>query len=422
MGSTLGRIEREFILQKMEEEHLQVELHGDRKIGRGNVLAVTDNNALVLQLQQEPEEPFLKGSRVRLFFSFFDHTMTFEGRIEEAGKELTVSIPDTVVKNLERKFERVPPPDGDIRLSFDLESSKIELDFPKARTYRGDGGEGTLIYSSRFDGDTLQDLLGQFNGVINSYADSSRIVMFRERKPMGFQETVCSSSGKALLIPDTSGYFPTMDEAEGRNIVVSEQLPEDDQLDEHFYGKSASELRSWLVDLGREGVRSELTMPICYREYIIGVIQLRCGIASQSNITLEAYDVCNEFASVLVHVLESKGYFAGGRHSHTSWEPQIIDISASGILFTHPSTELSSQIGIYSDLELSLTIQGRPMKISGRIMRKYHDGNHFLYGIQFMEMKPEDFRYLFEAVYGRNFTERDDRLWEGGAKPPEVQL
>jgi hypothetical protein len=39
-----------------------------------------------------------------------------------------------------------------------------------------------------------------------------------------------------------------------------------------------------------------------------------------------------------------------------------------------------------------------------------------------MDIKPEDFRYLFEVVYGRSFTERDDRLWEGGAKPPEVVL
>lgn len=421
MGSTLGRIEKEFVLQKMEEAQLDLTIHGERKDGTARVVAVEGDNAIRVELTSEPETPFVKGESVRLFFDFFDHTMTFEGVLRETGETFLVSIPGTVVKNLERKFERVPPPRQEIHLSFDLESSRIELDFPRTSQFQESDLEEDDIYSARFSGGPLPALLKQFNSMIEQYAEESKIVMFREHKPESFEEIVVSSTGKALFIPDTSRFFPTIEEAEGRAVIVEEQIPSEGSA-ESFYGKSRAELKSWVRQLGQMSILSELDAPIRYREYVIGMIKLRTGIHRGLALEMEAVDICSEFAAVLVHSLRQSGYFAGGRQAVESYQPQIINISASGLLFTHSSIELSSQIGMYSDLLLNLTIAGRPIKIESRVMRKYNEDNRVYYGLQFMEMKPEDFRYLFEVVYGRSFTERDDRLWEGGAKPPEVVL
>ena len=51
-------------------------------------------------------------------------------------------------------------------------------------------------------------------------------------------------------------------------------------------------------------------------------------------------------------------------------------------------------------------------------MRRYEVEDMTYFGLQFMEIQPEDFRFLFDHVYGRPFTEKDDQLWEGGAKAP----
>jgi hypothetical protein len=55
-------------------------------------------------------------------------------------------------------------------------------------------------------------------------------------------------------------------------------------------------------------------------------------------------------------------------------------------------------------------------------MRKYKIKDIYFYGIQFLEVAPEDFRFLFEHVYGRPFADADDRFWEGGADPPELNF
>jgi hypothetical protein len=420
MGNPLGRIEREFVLQKMEEEHLDLIVHGERKTGRVKVLQVENEELLRVQMVEDSVDPFKKGEQIRLFFDFYDHTMTFEGSFQEIGDGALISIPKTVVKNLQRKFERVPPPDRDIHLSFDLESSRIELDFPRTSRFQQVDDE-EMVYSPNFQGSTIQQLLGQFNEVIRAHAEESKIIMFRERKPEGYEELVVSSTGKAIFIPDTSRFFPSLEESEGRDMIVEEELPSEEDA-EDFFGKSLSELRSWLTDLGQKGILSELDMPIRFREYVVGMIKLRTGVGRGLPFDINVYDLCNEFCSVLIHALKQSGYFSGGTQAVESYQPEIINISASGLLFTHSSTELSSQVSMYTDLTLNLTISGRPMKIDSRVMRKYNEDNHVYYGLQFMEMKPEDFRYLFEMVYGRSFSEKDDRLWEGGAKPPEVVL
>jgi hypothetical protein len=421
MGSTLGRIEKEFVLRKMEEAQIELTIHGERKDGRARVVAVESEDRLRIEQIGVLETLFAEGESIRLFFDFFDHTMTFEGIIQEAGDTLLVSIPKTVVKNLERKFERVPPPEQEVHLSFDLESSRIELDFPRTAFFQQVDQDDDQIYSSLFSANTIQELLAQFNSMMEQHAEEIKITMFREHKPESFEEHVVASTGKAVFIPDTSGFFPTLEEAEGSSIVVEEQLPSADSL-EKFCGKDRAEIKSWVQDLGQEGILSELDVPIRYREYVIGMIKLRSGISRGLPLDADVLDICSEFTMVLAHSLQQSGYFAGGRQLVESYQPKIMNISASGLLFTHSSTELSSQIGMYSDLQLHLVIAGRPMKIGSRVMRKYHEDNRVYYGLQFMDIKPEDFRYLFEVVYGRSFTERDDRLWEGGAKPPEVVL
>jgi hypothetical protein len=42
--------------------------------------------------------------------------------------------------------------------------------------------------------------------------------------------------------------------------------------------------------------------------------------------------------------------------------------------------------------------------------------------VLFMRMQPEDFRFLFEHLYGKRFSEEYEGKWEGGAPPPPLDL
>ena len=91
-------------------------------------------------------------------------------------------------------------------------------------------------------------------------------------------------------------------------------------------------------------------------------------------------------------------------------------------LLSHPEKKLSELLGMYGDLKLVLKIGPRRMEIFSRVMRKYKTGGLYFYGIQFLEIEPENFRFLFDYVYGRPFSDDDDRFWEGGTEPPELDF
>ena len=55
-------------------------------------------------------------------------------------------------------------------------------------------------------------------------------------------------------------------------------------------------------------------------------------------------------------------------------------------------------------------------------MRKYKSGDTVFYGLIILGIKQEDFKDLFQLVYGRKVTEEDVELWEGGSAPPEIKF
>ena len=180
------------------------------------------------------------------------------------------------------------------------------------------------------------------------------------------------------------------------------------------------EMEELLSDMKKNGLYSVLYCPLLYHEYTVGYIYLYNE--KNKKIETETLEYVYQFSKILAWVLDKNDYFSGGKTVSQEFKSQIVDISASGLLFADNSESLHDALNIYTDLDIELRIGQRKMKIFSRVMRKYpHKGMTF-YGIQFMEINPEDFRYLFEFVYGRVFTEDDSSLWEGGSRPPTLEL
>ncbi|MCK5201731.1 MAG: PilZ domain-containing protein, partial [Spirochaetales bacterium] len=198
-------------------------------------------------------------------------------------------------------------------------------------------------------------------------------------------------------------------------------------LDKHgdeivSYGMSLRQIEVLLKKKRESGIFAELYTPVIYHEYAIGYIRLANNSTRKQAFTNKTLNFAREFARILAFSLEKQGYFSGAELKESKYLPEIIDISASGLLFTHPEKKLSEIMGLYGDLKLILKIGSRKMEMFSRVMRKYKANDIFFYGIQFLEIVPEDFRFLFDYVYGRPFSDDDDRLWEGGAEPPELNF
>ena len=68
---------------------------------------------------------------------------------------------------------------------------------------------------------------------------------------------------------------------------------------------------------------------------------------------------------------------------------------------------------------LSMKARGRQVKASAEVKRVYRDASRSYFGVEYAQIAPEDFRFLFESLYGRSFTDADATGIEGlGVRMP----
>lgn len=111
------------------------------------------------------------------------------------------------------------------------------------------------------------------------------------------------------------------------------------------------------------------------------------------------------------------GYFRSAPKKNQDFSADVIDISAGGLLFSSASRELLGSLLPGSEIEVAITAKGRDVRIVAQVKRLYRDISRGYFGIEYSEVAPEDFRFLFECLYGRAFTDEDAVGIEGlGAK------
>ncbi len=417
MGTEMGRIEQEFILTNIIEKKLPVKLHLKKVEVEGIFLSLEEDNLLFSSSDSTLSDMSI-GENIDFFFAFFSHTMTFSSKILKEGNPLKVSLPKKIYKNLKRKFVRVET-GKDIELSFTLENARIVLDFPKTQEYESLEAD---VYSDDFDSSNLIELFQQFKSLASSYADESEIIMLRGKTLESFEEKIITDTGKSFLIPDTSMPLPDKSKINSEFAITEESF-----LDRHgdeivLYEKNLRQLEILIKQKHENGIYAELLTPVIYHEYVVSYIRLFNNRSKNKPFTNKTLNFVREFSRILAYSLDKQGYFVDGELRSSEYKPKIIDLSASGLLFTHPEKKLSEMLGMYGDLKLVLKIGSRKLEMLSRVMRKYKVKDIYFYGIQFLEVSPEDFRFLFEHVYGRPFSDNDDRFWEGGAEPPELNF
>ncbi len=413
MGTGVSRIEQEFILASVQEKAIPVQVHGTRQEATGRIDSVSADEVVIAL-----DAPIKTGreERLRVFFSYFGHVMTFLARVRSMDdKRLVVSYPRGVYKNLQRKYERVPPPTG-VRVYFVLENERVELNFPKSEEYNP---ADKPQYSDKFDPASLGRLVATFRESVSTRCSESRITMFRDRAPSGFEEEIMTRTGRMVVIPSSDAVLSELerrmaDRVVSRAALVRERAEAGLDLGGRSFAAIQQEKRG-------KGILSELYCPILFHQYVVGCIYLVCTERAM-DLDAELVEYVHQFSEVLDYSLSINNYFQGAETVTERFDAEIVNLSASGVLFTHDAPSLKEKLVTYADLPLVLEIGERKISLQSRIMRKYEDATTCYYGVQFLDVKPEDFRFLFDFVYGKKFTKEDSELWEGGAAPPPITL
>jgi c-di-GMP-binding flagellar brake protein YcgR len=418
MGIKVGKIVKEFVFKSLVDQEIILEIHGNKKELSGKTEAL-DESMLDIRVKSGNPLLFQPGEKVRVFFLLQNNYHTFEAEIMEVESgRVKLTHPPSVYKNPQRKFERVPV-DKQLIVSFSLKGKKVELNFPKSRRYiEVNEPEKT----DKFDSSSIKGLMSEFRDKVEPLVSYQKIKMLRNKYPSSYEERLLADLGKMLYIPSVEEDFPAEDaDAEGR-IITKADLVRYEEGFETPANVITSKLGNLLYEKKKQRYYSELYCPLLYQDYLVGYIHCINKEERRESISREILDYVYEFAQVLSYALKLNGYFTISNQGEQKLAGQIIDISASGLLFAHPEEGLMTDLLIQTDLEISLKLPGKEIVVSGRVRRKYKDKNWSYFGIQFLKIKPEDVRTLFRLLYGKPYTPGDDEVWEGGAPPPPLKL
>ncbi|MFQ3620252.1 MAG: PilZ domain-containing protein [Spirochaetales bacterium] len=397
MSTAVSRIEKEFILKSLSDIAAPMEMRY-RNHWISCTLKEVNPKDLVLKMVDVSKEPFRTGEKVDLFFKFRGARITFRSTILAFdSEEIRLSFPQGIYRDLSRGYERVTPP-GDVKISFLIQGERVELNFPKSESFDVPEEPAT---TPNFDASKITNLLQAFREKARELGAEHKILMFRERKPTSFEEQLIAYTGKMLLYPQSLN--PNIPEKE---LILSTKILTQEEviLSETNRGRELFEVLQTIATVNKEkerkGVVQELYCPILFHQYVVGYLYLVLFKEVKTRFSQKVVDFVGQFARLLAYSLMVNGYFKGEKVKEKVDIAEIVDISASGILFSLPLKEYESLFQLFMDLEFTLEIGGRKIQIGGRIMRKFNDQTHLYIGIMFLDIPEADRLFLLEYLYG----------------------
>jgi hypothetical protein len=307
------------------------------------------------------------------------------------------------MKSLKRKYERVRD-SNDVSVFFTIKGKKIELNFPKTEQFvRPENPEPR----EDFDPASIRRLIVAFRGRMNKVVAENKIIMLRNRVPSTYEEKIMLKTGKIIWIPSMEDGFPAKSIFPEPIVLTRSDLA----LYEESLGTDRDliddRIKQILEEKLKRGYFSQLYCPAFYNEYMVGYIYLMNSIEQLKKIDVQLLKYVYQFSKFLSHSLILNGYFIDQKSEDTEYETPVIDISASGLLFSSSDQELANEIVLHSSLNITLKVLARKLFILARVSRKFRDTRNYFYGLHFVDITPEDFRYLFEFIYGKPY-ELDD--------------
>jgi hypothetical protein len=408
MATNLKRIEKEFILGSARDEKVSFLLIA----GSGEWPCLISSIAQdEISFSHSMPIRLLKRSQVYEFrFVYREQPMAFRARVLEVkDSSVTTEMPEAVYKNLGRRYSRRTPP-TELSVSFSFKGDRYLLSFPTTREFEP---ETEPERDSAFDPRDIRALVAEFNERASDFASERAVRMFKERHPESVEERLIVRTGKIYYLPSSAGGLPVVDPYVTPRIVTRDVFADflrDEDMREDLV---ADEVQRFERNKKNTGILSELMIPLLFQEYVIGYVYLVNTIAGRPPFDLPVLETFHQFAKVLAYSLKVNGYFRNAPKKAQDFAADVLDISAGGLMFSSASRELTTSLLPGSEIEVAIKAKGRTVKAIASVKRVFRDASRSYFGIEYSGLEPEDFRFLFECLYGRAFTDEDATGIEG---------
>jgi hypothetical protein len=408
MATPIKRIEKDFLLKVLYDEQLPI-------------MYLKNQTEYVLTLEKPTKgQMFLKADRpitglrarkkIDLLFDYRGQVVIFAIEVSSVKDEhIIANEPEFLYKNLDRSFSRVSSP-TDMQVQFTFLGDRYSLSYPKVLEYEsGEPGD----FMKNLNPKNLSGLIEQMAAWIKGYATAYKLVIFKDSKPASTEERILAETGKTLYLPSTLANFPHSDPYPKKRIITEDMFKrylESTGVDLKFVDEAAARFIKTKFD---SGIFSDAWIPILFQEYVLGYIHVWINKEGTLPFDYNVIDTLYLFAKVLAYSLKINGYFETGKLKNEPFEGKVIDISASGLLFTYPHSPLSAALLPDSELSVKLLTPRRSVHTNAKIVRRYKDNIQDYFGCRFLDMAPEDLRFLFEFIYGKPFTDSDASFLTG---------
>jgi hypothetical protein len=260
----------------------------------------------------------------------------------------------------------------------------------------------------------LSGLIKQIAGLLSKFADGYKIVNFKDKKPETIEERVVAETGKTLFFFFFVGFIPKTDPYPKKRIITEELFKrylESTGVGKTFLDENCARFLKHKFD---DDIFSDAWVPILFHEYVIGYIHVWINTQARVPFDFNVLDNIYQYSKVLAFALKENGYFDYGKVQNESFDGRVLDISVSGLLFAYPlGTSLLSTLLVDAELTITIEAPKRNMNITARIVRRFKDKSASYFGCRFINVAPEDMRYLFEYLYGRNLDTNDSEFLTG---------
>jgi hypothetical protein len=408
MATPIKRIEKDFLLKVLYDEQIPVMYLRDRteyilildKPAKGELVFKADRPISKLRIR----------SKMDLMFDYRGQVIIFTVEVNSVKDTMiTADIPDALYKNLDRSYSRVGTP-SDLHVQLTFLGDRYSLSFPRIMEYEP-GELGDFFRDT--DPQNLSGLIEQMAAWIKGYATGYKLVIFKDVKPSTPEERIVAETGKTLFLASTLAAFPQTDPYPKKRLITEEMFKrylESTGVDLAYVDEACARFIKAKYD---SGIFSDAWIPMLFQEYVIGYIHIWINKEGKLPFDNGVIDTLYQFAKILAHSLKTNGYFEKGKMKNEPFEGKVIDISASGLLFSYPNSALSSSLMPDSQLAVKLITPRRNISANARIVRRYKDNSQGYFGCRFLDMAPEDMRFLFEYIYGKPFTDTDASFLTG---------
>jgi hypothetical protein len=251
---------------------------------------------------------------------------------------------------------------------------------------------------------------------IRQKTDGYKLVLFKNQ-PLSSISSIegkaVGALGKILFISMPAGGLVPEAESAG-DMFFTEQT-----LIEHLIGdgESLESAREKIVGLldqrAKRNVCGDCYIPVVFLSYIVGYIHTWVNEGVNPPLTLPSIDKFRELSKLIAVSLERDNYFEHGKKKIPPFNPKLLNMSVGGFLFALNLGQGKTTYAVNDRFFVQIAISSRVIRCKASIIREHSDKMRVCYGCKFEDMKIEDTRFLFEAIYGKPFTDNDIQFVAG---------